>query len=227
MPPNNLIHEIAKVGLVLVPMILSLTVHEYAHAWSARKLGDDTAKMMGRLTLNPMAHIDLLGTVILPIFFTLWGGGFFFGWAKPVPINPARFTRRITMRTGMMLTAAAGPLSNLVLATLSVAFMAFAYHQGWLSGLVTTRDLLARLVMVNVSLAVFNLIPVGPLDGQKVVSGFLSGNTALAWERFNQQYGSWLILGVMAFGSRIIAIPFALVLGSLLQLFGLPSSLLF
>jgi len=226
-PPNNLIHEIAKVGLVLVPMILSLTVHEYAHAWSARKLGDDTAKMMGRLTLNPMAHIDLLGTVILPIFFTLWGGGFFFGWAKPVPINPARFTRRITMRTGMMLTAAAGPLSNLVLATLSVAFMAFAYHQGWLSGLVTTRDLLARLVMVNVSLAVFNLIPVGPLDGQKVVSGFLSGNTALAWERFNQQYGSWLILGVMAFGSRIIAIPFALVLGSLLQLFGLPSSLLF
>jgi Zn-dependent protease len=225
--PNDLIHQIAQAGLVLVPMILSLTVHEFAHAFTAKKLGDDTAQMMGRLTLNPLAHIDLVGTIILPVVLLVWGGGFFFGWAKPVPVNPARFNRKISMRSGMMLTAAAGPLSNLVMATICTAMAALAYHNGWLNGLVFTRDLIGRMVLINIGLAVFNMIPVSPLDGQKVVSGFLSGNTALSWERFNLQYGWMLLMGVMIFGSRVIAIPFAVVLGGLITLFGVPPHALF
>ncbi|MBI5509185.1 MAG: site-2 protease family protein [Deltaproteobacteria bacterium] len=208
-------------------MILSLTVHEFAHAFTAKKLGDDTAEMMGRLTLNPLAHIDVIGTVLLPIMMLMWGGGFFFGWAKPVPVNPARFSRKTSMRTGMMITAAAGPISNLIMATLMMGLFAAAYHGGWLQGLVTTRDLMSRMVLINISLAVFNMIPVRPLDGQKVVTGLLSGNAALAWERFNMQYGTWLLIGVMVFGGRLMAMPFATVLGGLTTLFSVPMRVLF
>src|SRR5262249_30519600 len=96
--------------MYFVPLLLSLTVHEWAHAWSAWRLGDDTAAMQGRLTLNPPAHMDPIGTLILPL------AGVPFGWAKPVPVNPLRFRRGISMRGGMMITAAAGPVSNLLIA---------------------------------------------------------------------------------------------------------------
>src|SRR5215471_12296793 len=99
--------------MYLVPLLLSLTVHEWAHAWSAYRLGDDTAAKLGRLTLNPIAHIDPIGTLILPLL------GVPFGWAKPVPVVASRFRRGVNMTTGMMITAAAGPLSNVVLAVLS------------------------------------------------------------------------------------------------------------
>src|SRR5580698_8792478 len=99
----------------LIPLILSLTVHEWAHAYSAFRLGDDTAARQGRLTLNPIPHIDPFGTILCPLL------GIPFGWAKPVPVNPVRFNREISMRAGMMITAAAGPLSNLVLAVLCSA----------------------------------------------------------------------------------------------------------
>ena len=95
--------------LLFIPLLLSLTVHEWAHAWSASLLGDKTAESQGRLTLNPLAHMDLIGTVMLPLL------GVPFGWAKPVPVNPARFNRKISMAKGMLLTAAAGPASNVVL----------------------------------------------------------------------------------------------------------------
>ena len=101
---------------VLVPMILSLSVHEYAHARAAFALGDDTAASMGRMTLNPLSHIDLFGTIILPMIAIVSGSGFFFGWAKPVPISPVRFTRRISMKLGVLITAAAGPISNVAFA---------------------------------------------------------------------------------------------------------------
>src|SRR6476659_7441279 len=98
--------------MMLIPLLMSLTVHEWAHAWSAHRLGDDTASMQGRLTLNPIAHLDFIGTLGLP-----------FGWAKPVPVNPTRFRRGVNTSTGMVITAAAGPISNLVLALLAaVAF---------------------------------------------------------------------------------------------------------
>jgi len=96
-----------RLVVVFVPMVLSLSVHEFAHAWSAHRLGDDTALRMGRMTVNPLAHVDLFGTVLLPLILVLTNAGFFFGWAKPVPVNPANFHRGVSMRRGMMITAAA------------------------------------------------------------------------------------------------------------------------
>ena len=104
----------------LVPMLLSLTVHEYCHARVAYWLGDDTASSQGRLTLNPLAHADPIGTFLMPIVAQLAGGLPLIGWARPVPVSPHRFTRNVSMHTGMALTAVAGPLSNLILMFLSV-----------------------------------------------------------------------------------------------------------
>ena len=104
----------------LVPLILSLTVHEYAHARVAYLLGDDTAARHGRMTLNPIPHIDLIGTILIPII-AAWAGGLpLIGWAKPVPVMPVRYTRKLSMHTGDMIVSVAGPLSNLILATLSM-----------------------------------------------------------------------------------------------------------
>jgi Zn-dependent protease len=157
-------------------MLLSLTVHEYWHARSAMWLGDDTAYMHGRLTLNPVAHIDLFGTILLPILFLWSNSNFFFGWAKPVPVNPVRFTRRfngrrVTMTTGMMITAAAGPLSNLGFGFLAAGALKLALELGIDSE--ATLVILARLMLVNYGLAIFNLVPLPPLDGSKVLAGFL------------------------------------------------------
>ncbi len=217
----------ARIIFALVPMLLSLTVHEFAHAWAAKLLGDDTAEKMGRMTLNPVAHIDPIGTLLLPIVLIVWAGGIMFGWAKPVPVNPTRFTRKINMRTGMLITAAAGPASNIVLATLCTAILALTFHAGWLTEAGPLKQLLGSMVVINVALAVFNLIPVGPLDGQKVLSGMLSYEAAARFERFNYQYGAWLMMGVIVFAGRLIAVPFALVLGGILGLFELPSWVIF
>src|SRR5580700_1620810 len=115
--PQATWHDLLERILGLIPLILSLTVHEWAHAYSAFRLGDDTAARMGRMTFNPIPHIDPFGTILCPLL------GIPFGWAKPVPVNPTRFRRDVSMRTGMMITAAAGPISNLLLAVLcSVAY---------------------------------------------------------------------------------------------------------
>lgn len=161
---------ILKAVMVLVPMILSLTVHEYAHARAAYFLGDDTARRMGRMTLNPLSHIDVFGTIVLPIL-AIWSGGPFFGWAKPVPINPLYFTHKIRMKTGILITAAAGPLSNIGFAFL----LAFILNilSGWGIGNATLIELVSYMFIINIVLAIFNLIPVPPLDGSKVLVGLL------------------------------------------------------
>jgi Zn-dependent protease len=173
-------------------MILSLTVHEWAHAFSAYKLGDDTAAREGRLTLNPLVHIDPLGTILLPLL------GVPFGWAKPVPINPARFTRRVTLRMGVVYTAAAGPLSNLVLVVLcAVAYGLALRFAGGSLGLGTPLTLLLTTsIMLNIALAVFNMLPIPPLDGSRVVDGLLPHRFEAQWERYCK-YAPFLLAAVI------------------------------
>jgi len=210
---NDLLLAIAG----LIPLLLSLSVHEYAHGWSARRLGDDTAERLGRLTLNPIAHIDVFGTLLLPLFLALSHSPFMFGWAKPVPINPARFRRDVRMSTGMALTAGAGPGSNVVLAVLST--LAFALLGRYAPELFVTypsvRLLLVEMIGINVLLALFNLIPVPPLDGSRIVDAFIPTRLRPQWEAFTR-LAPFLLIGVMIFGGRLISGPSRLVF-SLLQ----------
>jgi Zn-dependent protease len=192
-------------AMLLVPLVLSLSVHEFAHAWSASRLGDDTAARMGRLTLNPLAHIDLFGTVLLPLL------GIPFGWAKPVPVNPARFRRGISMGTGMMITASAGPLSNVILAVLATVALGLVYRVAPQSvaaaaGPSAVRDLLAIVIQMNVALAIFNLIPVPPLDGSRVLDGLMPHRLRPAWESFTR-FAPFLLLFVFIGARYIMAGP--------------------
>lgn len=171
--------------LYMVPMVFSLALHEWGHAASAVALGDPTPRDQGRLTLNPAAHIDPIGTLFLPIALIVMGAPVF-GWAKPVMVNPIRFSRRIEMRTGMMLTAAAGPAMNLLLAAAAALVLAWGQAQGW-SPDAKTLYLARAFLGVNVMLCLFNLLPVPPLDGSRVLGGLLpSGVRAgyLQLERF-------------------------------------------
>jgi Zn-dependent protease len=158
---------------VLLPffaiLIMSLSFHEAAHAWAADRLGDSTARQLGRLTLNPIAHIDWIGTVLFPALM-LYTGAPLLGWAKPVPVN-ARNLR--SPRADFAKVALAGPVSNLVLA-LGAATILFAMGSRGTVGLGSLEGVLTQVVLLNVLLAVFNMIPVPPLDGGNVLAGFVS-----------------------------------------------------
>ncbi len=161
--------DVPRLALNLIPMLLSLSVHEFSHAWVADRLGDRTPKVQGRLTLSPLAHYDVLGTFVIPAVATLMSGFALIGWAKPVQFVPANFTRSVTMRQGAALVAIAGPASNLALATLSAAAIAVLAQTapGALgSGL---GELLNVMVILNIGLCVFNLLPMPPLDGSHLL----------------------------------------------------------
>lgn len=199
----------------LVPLVLSLTVHEWAHAYSAYRLGDDTAARLGRMTLNPIVHMDPLGTFLLPLL------GVPFGWAKPVPVNPARFRRDVTMSTGMMITAAAGPVSNLIIALVcSVVFGLLLRSESDLvlpgAGL---GVLLLKAISLNVALAVFNMLPIPPLDGSRVVDGLLPYRFRAQWESIHR-LAPMLLLAVIFMGQGIIAVPMEFVMRGLYHVIG-------
>lgn len=175
-----------------IPLVLSLTIHEWAHAWAAWRLGDDTAALQGRMTLNPLAHIDPVGTVLLPLL------GVPFGWARPVPVNPLRFRSGISLRGGMMMTAAAGPLSNLTLAVLLTAVVAILVRFEGLLGMSveTYLPLFSLAIFLNVILAMFNLLPIPPLDGSRIADYLMPWPLRPAWESF-QQIGPLALLAVI------------------------------
>jgi Zn-dependent protease len=198
--------------LIFVPLLLSLTVHEYAHAYSAFLLGDDTAARDGRLTLNPIAHMDPIGTVLLPLM------GVPFGWAKPVPVNPARFRRDVSMRSGMMITAAAGPLSNLIIAILAGVALGLLFRFGvvrWTDS--GAGELLITTIELNLALFLFNFLPIPPLDGSRIVDGLIPYRYRGTWDDL-QRY-SWIALLVaIVAGGYLLAAPLAYAQGAIFHL---------
>lgn len=193
---------LAQRMMYLIPLVLSLSVHEFAHAWSAFRLGDDTAARMGRMTLNPMVHIDPLGTLLLPLL------GIPFGWAKPVPVVPRRFHRGVNMGTGTVITAAAGPASNVVLAVLSAVVYGLLWR--WAPDTLEQWPAVAQLagvmIQMNIALALFNMLPIPPLDGSRVVEGLLPYRYRPYWERLTS-LGPILLLVAVAAGGYLIAGP--------------------
>ncbi|MEI6092416.1 MAG: site-2 protease family protein [bacterium] len=197
---------IKKVALYILPFLFSLCFHEYSHAWVANKLGDPTAKYNGRLTLNPLAHIDWLWTVIIPMI-TLIVGGIYFGSAKPVPVDSRNFKNP---EKGMAMVAVAGPLSNIILGFLfAVIFVAVKlFYHGTESFFAPLSDMLQAGILINFFLAFFNLIPLPPLDGSRVITMFISYKKAAYLDMF-APYSFLLILLLWQVGvlNYIIATP--------------------
>jgi Zn-dependent protease len=183
---------IAGVILVVIP---SITSHEAAHGLVADRLGDPTAREAGRLTLNPIPHIDLFFTILLPAFLILSGAGFIFGGAKPVPVNVSRLRNP---RRDWALVGAAGPLTNVAFAILFSAVLSLFLHTGLWSVSSIGTEVLSVGIFVNVLLAIFNLVPIPPLDGSRIVQYFLSGD-ALRVYRGIERYGLLVIVALVFF----------------------------
>jgi Zn-dependent protease len=188
---------IQKLLILAPPILIAITFHEVSHGYVAYKLGDPTAKFMGRLTLNPLASIDLFGTVLLPIMTYLLTG-FVFGYAKPVPINPMNFKNP---RKGMALSALAGPVTNIVLAVMSFILLKFMIMPlTTVSSDAISNTILRPLMMIleasteiNVILAVINMIPIPPLDGGRVLVGLLPHKQAMSFSKI-ERFGFIIIL---------------------------------
>ncbi|MFN2273246.1 MAG: site-2 protease family protein [Anaerolineales bacterium] len=173
----------------LITLVVALSVHEFAHAWTADQLGDDTPRLQGRLTLNPLAHLDPLGSLML----VLVG----FGWARPVVVNPYQLQRRSP--AAMMLVAVAGPFSNLLMAIIAaIPFRAGLLSLGFSPSF--TAELLAQFIFINLLLMFFNLIPISPLDGEKVADYFLPPGGQRFLDRI-RPYGPFLLLALIFLGS--------------------------
>ena len=175
----------------LMAFIVSVSVHEFGHAFVADRLGDRIPRLQGRLTLSPRAHIDLIGTIAVPLFGALSGYPLI-AWGKPVQTNPANYTKRFSMTTGHMLVAAAGPFMNLVLAVFTSVVIVILGKAGVLSP-VLMQTLIGYLVLLNIMLLFFNLIPLGPLDGAAVLEGLLPRSMYRVAE-LNRKYGMLVLL---------------------------------
>ena len=193
----------------LVVLIASIVFHEVAHGYAAYRLGDPTAKAANRLTLNPLAHIDLMGSILLPLILVMTHSPVLFGWAKPVPFNPGYFRN---VKKGMMIVGAAGPAANLALAAIAAAVFRL-FSPGGVIGL-----FLVHACIINVVLAVFNLIPIPPLDGSRIVIGFLPSDLARSYLRL-ERFGFFIIFGLLWLGAldRVIWPLAGLLLRFLLQ----------
>jgi Zn-dependent protease len=194
-----------RVGIYVVCLVLSVAVHEFCHAFAAHKLGDGTPESEGRLTLNPVSHVDVIGTLALPLFAGLFGWPLF-GWGKPVPTQPRNYTRKVSMRKGLAIVAVAGPLGNLALMVVVVAIAALISLLGFMSQ--QLNDVLLTLAFLNLILMVFNLIPLHPLDGGKILAAFLPAKFA-AFDQFSQRYGGYVLIGLVVLGGSVLALAFA------------------
>ncbi len=221
---------VQTIAIWALPVLFAITLHEVAHGYAARRLGDPTAASQGRLSLNPIKHVDPVGTVVVPIVLLLlsklMGGGFLFGWAKPVPVD---YRRLRNPRRDMALVAAAGPLANLAMAIgwglLLKLALAMNADQGLWLGL---RYMAVAGIVVNLVLMVLNLLPLPPLDGGRVLAGLLPLPLAYRYAKL-EPYGLLIVIGLLATGllSKIMYWPLTISEGLLYKLLGLNSALLY
>jgi len=192
---NAIVHGISIWAL---PVMLAVVLHEVAHGWVADKLGDDTARWMGRLTLNPLKHIDPVGTILVPVMLLVVGSPFLFGYAKPVPINFRKLRRP---KRDMVWVALAGPVTNVILALVSTALLAMMVRLpvslSWLADPV--GQMCQASILINLVLCIFNLIPLPPLDGGRVAVGLLPGMFSYHLSRL-EPFGFLIIVGLLFTG---------------------------
>jgi len=214
---------LAALIVVAIMLLVGFPVHEFSHALAAYRLGDSTARFMGRLSLNPIVHFDPLGGILLAITFIGSQGTFGFGWAKPTPVNPRNLEGG---RWGEAIVAAAGPLSNLVLATAAAIPLRYILSNPTLIDQIPTLALqvLYLFVVINLVLMIFNLFPIPPLDGSKVLFAFMPPQVAWRWRPILEQYGFILLFIIffvlptfgMPIGTRIVGSVIDVFLGLLL-----------
>ncbi|MDQ6983142.1 MAG: site-2 protease family protein [Ghiorsea sp.] len=194
----NIESILVNISIWALPVLLAIVLHEVAHGKVADMLGDDTARWMGRLTLNPISHIDPIGTVLIPLVLLVMGSPFLFGYAKPVPVN---FNKLRNPKRDMILVALAGPLTNLALAIASALLLWVAFHMP--ESMRWFAEPLAMMcqasILINVVLFVFNLLPIPPLDGGRVAVGLLPKHLAYQLERI-EPYGFFIIIGLLVIG---------------------------
>lgn len=229
---NHAASLIQLICIAAIPLIFAITLHEAAHGFVASKLGDQTASIMGRVSLNPLRHIDPFGTVILPLLM-LAMGGFIFGWAKPVPIA---YQNLRNPRRDMALVGIAGPAANLLMAILwailaklsHLAFQNPALHETWRSTALFLHLTSRFGIMINCVLLIINLIPIPPLDGSRVIASLLPPTMARKYDRL-EFYGIWIFLGLILFlyatnSEWIILGPIYALIHWVYTLLGLPLS---
>ncbi len=185
---------VQKIAIYAVPVLLAIIVHEVAHGWVAERFGDKTARLSGRLTLNPIPHIDPVGTILLPLVL-LALGGFLFGWAKPVPVDPRNMRNP---RSNMVVVAAAGPLANIVMAVLWALALRLSYNVNpWFGAPLSYMSQFG--VMINLTLAVLNFLPIPPLDGGRILMNIVPQR--LGWQLHRlEPYGFFVLILLMVSG---------------------------